>query len=59
MTDDELRQVLEELDDTKTEQLTDEEFEALAEVYGKKETEQDIATTEKNIALMREERINE
>ena len=45
----------EELDDTKAEQLTDEEFEALAEVYGKKETEQDIATTEKNIALMREQ----
>ena len=36
--------------------MTDEEFAALAEVYGKKETEQDIVTTEKNIALMREER---
>jgi CHASE3 domain sensor protein len=36
--------------------MTDEEFAELAEVYGKKETEQDIATTEKNIALMREER---
>jgi hypothetical protein len=35
--------------------MTDEEFAALAEVYGKKETEQDIATTEKNIALMREQ----
>ena len=38
--------------------MTDEEFAELAEVYGKKETEQDIATLEKNIALMREERIN-
>ena len=36
--------------------MTNEEFAALAEVYGKKETEQDIATLEKNIALMREER---
>jgi len=35
--------------------MNDEEFAALAEVYGKKETEQDIATTEKNIALMREQ----
>jgi hypothetical protein len=54
--DDELKQALDELNDAKAEQLTDEEFEALAEVYGKKETEQDIATTEKNIALMREQR---
>jgi hypothetical protein len=55
MTDEELKQAIEELNDTKTEQLTDEEFEALAEVYGKKETEQDIAILEKNIALMREQ----
>ena len=34
--------------------MTDEEFAELAEVYGKKETEQDIATLEKNIALMRD-----
>jgi nucleoid-associated protein YejK len=41
--------------------MTDEEFEefvAVAMAYGEKETEQDIATTEKNIALMRDERIN-
>ena len=37
------------------EAMTDEEFAALAEVYGKKETEQDIATLEKNIALIRAE----
>jgi NTP pyrophosphatase (non-canonical NTP hydrolase) len=35
MTDEELKQAIEELNDTKAEQLTDEEFEALAEVYGK------------------------
>jgi len=46
----------EHLNPDKGEAMTDEEFEALAEVYGKKETEQDIATTEKNIALMWEER---
>jgi len=57
MTDEELKQAIEELNDTKAEQrMTDEEFAALAEVYGKKETEQDIATLEKNIALMRDER---
>jgi predicted Zn-dependent peptidase len=56
MTDEELKQAIEELNDTKAEKLTYEEFAALAEVYGKKETEQDIATLEKNIALMREER---
>ena len=37
--------------------MTDEEFAELAEVYGKKETEQDIATLEKNIALMRDEEL--
>jgi glutamyl-tRNA reductase len=57
MTDEELKQAIEELNDTKAEQLTDEEFAALAEVYGKKETEQDIATLEKNIALMRDEEL--
>ena len=31
------------------------EFKAVADAYGKKETAQDIATTEKNIALLREE----
>jgi hypothetical protein len=31
------------------------EFKAVADAYGKKETAQDIATAEKNIALMREE----
>ena len=36
--------------------MTNDEFAALAEVYGKKETEQDIAALEKNIALMREQR---
>ena len=51
------REAIEELNDTKAEQLTDEEFKALAEVYGKKETEQDIATTEKNIALMRDDEL--
>tara|TARA_R110000803_G_scaffold141016_1_gene207534 strand:- start:2 stop:514 length:513 start_codon:yes stop_codon:yes gene_type:complete len=50
-------EAIEELDDTETEQLTDEEFEALAEVYGKKETEQDIATLEKNIALMQDDEL--
>lgn len=39
MTDEELKQALEELDDTKPEQLTYEEFAALADAYGKKETE--------------------
>ena len=53
--DEELKQALDELNDAKTEQLTDEEFEALADAYGKKETEQDIAITEKNIALIRAE----
>ena len=57
MTDEELKQAIEELNDTKAEKLTYEEFAALAEVYGKKETEQDIATLEKNIALMREEEL--
>ena len=57
MTDEELKQAIEELNDTKAEQLTDEEFAALAEVYGKKETEQDIATLGKNIALMRDEEL--
>ena len=57
MTDEELKQAIEELNDTKAEQLTDEEFAGLAEVYGKKETEQDIATLEKNIALMRDEEL--
>ena len=40
-----------------TNKMTDEEFAELAEVYGKKETEQDIATLEKNIALMRDEEL--
>ena len=53
--DEELKQAIEELNDAKAEQLTDEEFAALADAYGKKETAQDIATTEKNIALMRAE----
>ena len=57
MTDEELKQAIEELNDTKAEKLTYEEFAALAEVYGKKETEQDIATLEKNIALMRDEEL--
>jgi hypothetical protein len=38
--------------------MTDEEFEefvAVAMAYGKKETEQDIATLEKNIAILRQE----
>ena len=55
--DDELKQALDELNDAKTEQLTDEEFEALADAYAKKETAQDIATTEKNIALMRDDEL--
>ena len=41
MTDEELKQAIEELNDAKAEQrMTDEEFKALAEAYGKKETEQ-------------------
>ena len=50
--DEELKQAIEELNDAKAEQLTDEEFAALADAYGKKETAQDIAILEKNIALI-------
>ena len=65
MTDEELKQAIEELNDAKAEQdktyreqfeQAFKEFEAVYEAYGKKETAQDIATTEKNIALMRGER---
>ena len=38
--------------------MTDEEFDefvAVADAYGKKETEQDIVTLEKNIAILRQE----
>tara|TARA_B110000259_G_scaffold188028_1_gene244538 strand:- start:219 stop:653 length:435 start_codon:yes stop_codon:yes gene_type:complete len=73
MTDEELKQAIEELNDAKAEQrqalqrMTEDaeemglyeqsfkEFKAVADAYGKKETAQDIATTEKNIALLREE----
>ena len=46
MTDEELKQALEELDDTKPEQLTYEEFAALADAYGKKETELEACVKE-------------
>jgi hypothetical protein len=48
MTDEELKQAIEELNDTKAEQLTDEEFTALADAYGRKQAEEDLT-------LMREE----
>ena len=42
MTNEELKQAIEELNDTKAEQrMTDEEFAALADAYGKEETEQE------------------
>jgi hypothetical protein len=59
MNDEELKQAIEELNDTDRKQhnpCLDIDFGAVYEAYGKKETEQDIATLEKNIALMREER---
>ena len=55
MTDEELKQAIEELDDTKPEQLTYEEFAAVYDAYCKKQTAQDIAIAEKNIALIRAE----
>ena len=58
MTDEELKQSIEELNDAKKKQhnpCLDIDFGAVYEAYGKKETEQDIATLEKNIALMRDE----
>ena len=47
MTDEELKQAIEELNDAKAEQrMTDEEFKALAEAYGKKETVQALVGVE-------------
>ena len=60
MNDDELRQAIEEFNDTDRKQhnpCLDIDFGAVYEAYGKKETEQDIATLEKNIALMRDEEL--
>ena len=56
MTDEELQQAIEELNDTKAEQLTDEEFAALADAYGKEHYWKAVAADQAmTIAMMKSE----